>query len=65
MLADLVPLYEKIKNGNYQLLLLIAMINATYTGVEQNSIDALQESLTPLSFAQCALIKAIDFSVDL
>lgn len=63
ILADLLPLYEEIKNGNYQLFLLIAMINATYTGKDQSMIDALQESLTSLSFAQRAFIKAIDFSV--
>lgn len=63
MLADLLPLYEEIKNGNYQLFLLIAFINAIYSDKDDYLINTLRKSLAPLSFAQQAFIKAIDFSI--
>jgi hypothetical protein len=59
LFPDLLPLYDEIKNGNYQLLLLASLINAKYNEQEQTTIE-----LEQLSMAQKSLIKAIDFSIE-
>jgi hypothetical protein len=63
MLGDLLPLYEEIKYGNYNLLLLVAIIHATYNEVNDKAINSMYNELSPLSIAQWFLLKSIDFQV--
>jgi len=63
MLGELLPLYEEIKMGNYNVLVLFAIINATYNQADQNTLDAMYGVLLPLSTAQRFLLKCIEFSI--
>lgn len=64
MLGNLLPLYEEIKIKNYNLLQLVAIIDAAYNESNQN-LDTIYNSLPPLSGAQRFLLKSIDFPVNI
>lgn len=58
MLADLLPLYDEIKDGNYQFLQLASSVNEELTG-KKNSLSSAISEATNLSEAQEAFLECI------
>lgn len=64
VLADLLPLYDELKAGEFQLLQLVHLITAIYAGLDDGHISTLvDELLKPLTRAQKALLKHLDISL--
>jgi hypothetical protein len=58
ILPHLLPLYEEIKNKNYQLLQIASIINEEFTGTKPNQFKALVTEIK-LSSAQKAFIDCV------
>ncbi len=58
MLADLLPLYDEIKSGNYQFLRLASSVNDELTGVE-NAVKIASSETQLLSSAQEAFLECV------
>jgi len=64
VLADLLPLYDELKAGEFQILQLVHLITAIYAGLDDGHISTLvDELLKPLTRAQKALLKHLDISL--
>jgi hypothetical protein len=59
ILADLLPLYDEIKNKNYQLLRLVSAINNKFTGAPQGAVNKTVSKANLLSPAQEAFLKNV------
>ncbi len=64
ILADLLPLYDELKAGEFQSLQLVHLITAIHAGLDDGHISTLvDELLKPLTAAQKALLKHLDISL--
>jgi len=58
LLPDLLPLYEEIREKNYQLLVLISAINDAFTDKEENELSTVIKTMK-LSSAQQAFLDSV------
>lgn len=64
ILAELLPLYNELKNGDYQILTLLHTISAIHNDEDSSKVSELVDNLLkPLSPAQKELLKIIEVSL--
>lgn len=64
ILAELLQLYDELKNGDYQILTLLQTISAIHNDEDSSKISVLVDNLLkPLSPAQKELLKIIEVSL--